>query len=175
MNKLYGALVKVSDVIFIAEKWLLLAAVAAAVLVNFVNVCLRYLANRGLSYCETLSICLFMFMVIIGCNIAVKTDGEIKIEIIKFKDIRRNAMIGLVRDVLSVAAIIFCLFGLRDTIAAVSMNLQKVTPLPIYTYHIYIAMMIGFVMTLIDHIIIMFKHVIEISKGELVEGGCKTT
>ncbi len=175
MKKLYDALVKVSDTIFLAEKWLLLIAVIVAVAVNFTNVCLRYLANRGLSYCETLSVCLFMFMVIIGCNIAAKTDAEIKIEIIRFKKIKSNAAIGLIRDLISIAAIVLCLFGLKDTLIAVTTNLQKVTPLPIYTYHLYIGMTIGFVMTLIDHVIIAVKHLIEITTGELVEGGCKTT
>lgn len=175
MKKLYDVLVKISDTIFLAEKWLLLAAVIAAVAVNFVNVCLRYLANSGLSYCETLSVCLFMFMVIIGCNIAVKTDSEIKIELIRFKNVKPNAVIGLIRDLVCILAIIFCLFGLKDTLVAVTTNLQKVTPLPIYTYHLYIGMTIGFVMTLIDHIIIALKHLMEIASGELTEGGCKVS
>jgi len=85
MKKVYEGLIKVSDAIFLVEKWLLLVAVVVAVCVNFINVCLRYLLNSGLSYCEMLSIVLFMFMVVLGGNIAVKTDGEIKIEIIRFK------------------------------------------------------------------------------------------
>ena len=173
MKKIYDVLVKISDIIFAVEKWVLLAAVIVAVAVNFVNVCLRYLAGGGLSYCETLSVCLFMLMVVIGCNIAVKTDSEIKIELLRSKETRTNALICLIRDVLCIAAIIFCLFGLKDTITAVTKNLQKVTPLPIYTYHIYIVMLIGFIMTLLDHIIIALKHVIEITSGTPVEGGCK--
>ncbi len=175
MKNLYNILVKTSDAIFAMEKWILLAAVIVAVAVNFVNVCLRYLANNGLSYCETLSVCLFMLMVIIGCNIAVKTDSEIKIELIKFNKARPDAVIGLIRDIVCILAIIFCLFGLKDTIYAVTKNLQKVTPLPIYTYHIYIVMTIGFVMTLLDHIIIALKHVIEIMTGQQVEGGCRVS
>ena len=71
---------------------MLLLAVVVVVAVNFINVILRYIINSGLAYCETLSICLFMFMVVIGANIAVKTDGEIKIEIIRFKSPRKDAI-----------------------------------------------------------------------------------
>jgi len=175
MKKLYDILVKISDFIFLFEKWILLAAVIVAVAVNFVNVILRYLAGGGLSYCETLSVCLFMLMVVIGCNIAVKTDSEIKIDLIRSDNVRTSAVIGLVRDLICIAAIIFCMVGLKETLVAVTKNLQKVTPLPIYTYHIYIVMTIGFVMTLLDHVIIALKHLIEITSGNPEEGGCKVS
>ena len=173
MKKFYELLVKVSDGIFLVEKWLLLVSVVVVVGVNFVNVCLRYLAGGGLSYCEMLSICLFMFMVIIGANIAVKTDNEIKIELFRFHSEKADAAFRLLADVVSIAAIIFCIFGLVDTVESVMQNLQKVTPLPIYTYHIYIIMTIGFAMVLLDHIIIFVKHIL-ILMGQKVEGGAKT-
>ena len=173
MKKVYELLVKLSDAIFFVEKWLLLVAVVAAVCVNFANVCLRYLANGGLSYCETLSICLFMFMVVIGGNIAVKTNSEIKIDIFRFKDPRKNAAFQLIADVVSIAAIMFALVGLFATVQSVMVNLQRVTPLPIYAYHIYIAMTIGFFMILLDHIIIFLQHILAVC-GQTVEGGAKT-
>jgi len=172
MKKLYELLIKLSDAVFLVEKWLLLAAVVAAVFVNFANVCLRRLAGGGLSYCETLSVCLFMFMVVIGGNIAVKTNNEIKIDIFRFKDPRKNAAFQLIADVISIAAIIFCLAGLFATVQNVLVNQQKVTPLPIYTYHVYIVMTIGFFMILLDHIIIFLRHILTVC-GHTVEGGAK--
>lgn len=174
MRKLYELLIKMSDGIFFVEKWLLLAAVTAAVCVNFINVCLRYLGNGGLAFCETLSIVLFMFMVVIGGNIAVKTNQEIKIDIFRFKDPRKNAAFQLFADAVSIAAIVFCLTGLFATVQSVLVNQQKVTPLPIYTYHIYIAMTIGFFMILLDHIIILLRHILE-TCGQAVEGGAKVS
>lgn len=174
MRKLHELLVKVSDGLFFVEKWLLLAAVVAAVCVNFANVCLRYLAGGGLAYCETLSICLFMFMVVIGGNIAVKTNQEIKIDIFRFKDPRKNAALYLFADAVSIAAIIFCIIGLFATVQSVLVNKQKVTPLPIYTYHIYIVMTVGFFMILLDHIIICVRHILELFGNE-VEGGAKVS
>lgn len=59
MEKVYNVLLKLSNGIFFIEKYLLLIAVTVVIAVNFINVCLRYLANNGLSYCETLrSACL---------------------------------------------------------------------------------------------------------------------
>ena len=173
MRKLYDLLVKLSDLIFVVEKWVLVAAVIIAVAVNSVNVCMRYVLNSGLSYCETLSICMFMFMVVIGGNIAVKTDSEIKIEIFRFKAPRVDAAYKLIVDLIVVAAIIFALIGLIATVQNVMVNLQRVTPLPIYTYHVYIVMTIGFFMILLDRIIILLKHILTVC-GQAVEGGAKT-
>lgn len=174
MRKLHELLVKLSNGIFLVEKWLLLVAVVVAVCVNFANVCLRYLANGGLAYCETLSICLFMFMVVIGGNIAVKTNQEIKIDMFHFKNPRKNAALWLFADVVSIAAIAFCIVGLFATVDSVLVNRQKVTPLPIYTYHIYIVMTLGFFMILLDHIIILVQHILE-ACGQKVEGGARVS
>ena len=86
LYQIYKALVKLSDGLFVVEKILLFIAVFVVVLVNFANVCLRYIASYSLNYCETLSVVLFMFMVLIGANISVKTDNEIKIEFFRSKD-----------------------------------------------------------------------------------------
>ena len=160
MRKLYNSLITLSDAIFRVEKWLLLLAVIAVTLVNFLNVVLRYALNSGLAYCEMLSIVLFMFMVIIGGNIAVKTDSEIRIDIINFKSERKNAAFRLLSDIISITAIILAIIGLFATIQAVIKHQQRVTPLPIYTYHIYICMLIGFVMILLDHFIIFLRRLI---------------
>ena len=169
MKKSYELLVKASNAIFHVEKWLLVVAVVVAVAVNFVNVCLRYLAGRGLSYCETLSICLFMFMVVIGGNIAVKTDSEIRIDVFKFKTPKADARFRLITDVIAIVAIVLCVVGLFATVKVVMANRQRVTPLPIYTYHIYIIMTIGFFMILLDRIIVLLRHILIASGKEVTE------
>lgn len=173
MKKAYELLVKVSDAIFFVEKYLLLAAVIVAVVVNFANVVMRYLLNAGLSYCEMLSIVLFMFMVVIGANIAVKTNDEIKIDVFKFKNPKSEAKFRLIADVVVLIALVCTIKGLADTVQSVMVYPQKVTPLPIYTYHIYIVMVIGFAMILLDRIIIFLKHIL-VASGVEVEGGAKT-
>lgn len=173
MKKIYEILIKISDGIFVIEKWILLLAVVTAVGVNFLNVILRYVLNQGISYCEMLSIVLFMFMVLIGGNIAVKADGEIRIDIFRSDNIVKAAIYHLFSDVISIFALIFGILGLISTFQAVTLNLQKLTPLPIYTYHVYFVMTIGFVLMLLDHIIVMIGHFLTIA-GIKINGGAKT-
>lgn len=169
---LYYSLVRLSDAIFLIEKWLLLAAVMAVTAVNFLNVLLRYTMNSGLAYCEMLSIVLFMFMVVIGGNIAVKTDSEIRIDIMNFRNECRNAAFRLLADAVSIAALALAIVGLFATVKTVILHKQRVTPLPIYTYHIYICMLAGFFMILLDRVILLLRHLL-IMCGLPVEGGAK--
>lgn len=173
MNLLYKTLVKISNAIFSIEKWILLIAVIVAVGVNFLNVILRYILKQGISSCEMLSIVLFMFMVVIGGNIAIKTDDEIRIDVFHSNNKRKNAAFRLFSDIISILALILSIIGLVATVQTVMLNKQKVTPLPIYTYHIYIFMTVGFAMMLLDHIIIFIQHIMTIA-GKPVDGGLKT-
>ena len=161
LYQIYKSLIKLSDGLFVIEKILLFLAVFTVVAVNFANVCLRYVASYSLNYCETLSVVLFMFMVLIGANISVKSDSEIKIEFFKFKSISKDGLFHLIGDVIAIVAIVICLFGLFDTVAAVLKHKQKLTPLPLYTYHIYIVMTCGFLLVLLDRLIISLKHLLQ--------------
>ncbi len=160
MLVIYNKLVALSNALFKIEKILLMIAVFIVVVVNFVNVCLRYLANYSLNYCETLSVVLFMFIVVLGANIAVKADNEIKIEIFRFKSPKADGTLKIVIDVITIFTIILCLKGLSDTILAVMKNRQRLTPLPLYTYHVYIVMLFGFVLVLLDRLVLSVKHVL---------------
>ena len=168
MKKAYELLVKISDAIFMVEKYLLLAAVIVAIAVNFLNVLMRYIFNAGLSYCEMLSIVLFMFMVVIGANISVKTT-----DVFKFKSEKSEAIFRLIADVVVIIALVCSIVGLIATVKSVMVYPQKVTPLPLYTYHIYITMAVGFGLVLLDRIIITLKHIL-IAVGNEIEGGAKT-
>ncbi|HAR79401.1 MAG TPA: hypothetical protein DCR21_01090 [Succinivibrionaceae bacterium] len=169
MNNLYSFLVTFSNALFKVQKIVLLVAVFIVVTVNFANVCLRYMASYSLNYCEMLSVVLFMFMVLIGANIAVKTDGEIKIEIFRFKSLVLDARWKLLGDLISVITVVLCCYGLYKTIGAVTRNPQRLTPLPLYTYHIYYVMTVGFILVLIDHLVLLMRHLIVALGAQLPE------
>ena len=165
MEKAYGALLALSNMLFRVQKLLLLLAVVVVVTVNFANVCLRYLASYSLNFCESLSVVLFMFMVLLGANLAVKRDGEIKIELFRFSNPRRNAAFKLAGELIAVVCLVLCLYGLVMTLQAVTRNPQRLTPLPLFTYHIYAVMLAGFVLILIDHLLLLLRHVTLVLSG----------
>ena len=77
-------------------------AVIAVTAVNFVNVIMRYIFKSGLAYCENLSLALFMLLILIGGNIAVKSDSEIRIDVCRFKDVRKKNAFKLISDICSI-------------------------------------------------------------------------
>lgn len=84
-------------------------AVIAVTAVNFVNVIMRYIFKSGLAYCENLSLTLFMLLILIGGNIAVKSDSEIRIDVCRFKDVRKKNAFKLISDICSIIG-----FGMSD-------------------------------------------------------------
>lgn len=158
---IYNKLVFLSNYLFKLEKIFLMIAVFIVVTINFINVCLRYLASYSLNYCETLSVVLFMFIVVLGANIAVKSDNEIKIEIFKFRSQKIDLSLKILIDIITIFTIILCLNGIFDTIFAVMKNRQRLTPLPLYTYHVYIVMLAGFFLILLDRLILFLKHLLD--------------
>ena len=95
------------------------------------------------------------------------SDNEIKIEFFRSKDPFKDGLIHFIPDIIAIIAIIVCLSGLFDTVAAVLRNKQRLTPLPLYTYHVYIVMIAGFFLVLLDRLIIALKHLCQICGIEI--------
>jgi TRAP-type C4-dicarboxylate transport system permease small subunit len=161
MLTLYNRLVSLSDLLFRIQKILLGLAVAVVVAINFLNVCLRYLAGTSLNFCETLSVVLFMVIVLLGANIAVKRDGEIRIDFTGSLPEGPRRIVHMATDLVSIIVIAVCIYGLWRTVGMVYMRRQRLTPLPLYTYHVYAVMLAGFVLLFIDHLILLLRRILE--------------
>ena len=107
MTKIAKTLESISNKIFIVEKWVLMIAVVVVTAVNFINGAMRYVMKSSLAYCENLSLALFMLLILIGGNIAVKSDSEIRIDVCRFKDVRKRNTFKLISDVCSIIVILF--------------------------------------------------------------------
>ncbi len=161
MLALYNRLVTLSNALFRVQRILLALAVAIVVAVNFINVCLRYVAGTSLNFCETLSVVLFMVIVLLGANIAVKRDGEIRIDFTGSLPEKPRRIVHMLTDVISIVVIAVCIYGLWRTVGMVYLRRQRLTPLPLYTYHVYAVMLAGFVLVFIDHLILLARRVLE--------------
>ena len=143
----------------ISEKWVLMIAVIAVTAVNFVNVIMRYIFKSGLAYCENLSLALFMLLILIGGNIAVKSDSEIRIDVCKFKDVRKKNAFKLISDICSIIALVCLLLGSIALVQHTAQYNQQVATLPITYLQLYSLLM------LFDHVVVLFKHLAAIQTG----------
>ena len=111
MTKIAKTLENISSKIYIVEKWVLMIAVILVTAVNFINVVMRYVMKSSLAYCENLSLALFMLLILIGGNIAVKSDSEIRIDVCRFKDVKKRNAFKLISDICSIIALVCLLVG----------------------------------------------------------------
>lgn len=166
MGKAAKTLERISEKVFLIEKWILILSVIAVTLLNFINVLMRYVMKSSLAYCENLSLALFMLMILIGGNIAVKSDAEIRIDVCRFKDVRKRNMFKLISDICSIIALVCLLIGSCNLVSHTAAHNQAVATLPITYLQLYSLLIIGAILMLFDHIVVLFKHLAAIQTGQ---------
>lgn len=170
MKGLLKCLEKINGVTFFVEKWFLIAAVICMVVINFAQVLCRYIFHYSIPWSEQTSVVLFMFMVLIGGNLAMKEDGEIKIEIIRFKNPVKNTGFRLISDIISLVTI-----GVLFVSAVLIMNQgmlhpQVLSAIPLKYYHLYLIMVIGFGLMFIEKLTNIVKKIVFLrSRNEEVQ------
>ncbi|MEA5083379.1 MAG: TRAP transporter small permease subunit [Lachnospiraceae bacterium] len=160
MKALLKALEKVNGVTFAVEKIILIAAVISMVAINFFQVVFRYVLHASIPWSEQTSVVLFMFMILIGGNIAIKDDSEIKIEIIKFKNPRKDNAFRLISDIVALVTLA-ALFLSAVLITKQGIELPRVlSSIPLKYYQLYIIMVVGFGLMFIEKLTNTIKKII---------------
>ena len=165
MTKIAKTLENISSKIYIVEKWVLVIAVILVTAVNFINVVMRYVMKSSLAYCENLSLALFMLLILIGGNIAVKSDSEIRIDVCRFKDVKKRNAFKLISDICSIIALVCLLVGSVSLVGHTAQHNQQVATLPLTYLQLYSMLVIGSILMLFDHVVILFKHLAAIQTG----------
>lgn len=144
MTKIAKTLENISSKIYIVEKWVLMIAVILVTAVNFINVVMRYVMKSSLAYCENLSLALFMLLILIGGNIAVKSDSEIRIDVCRFKDVKKRNAFKLISDICSIIALVCLLVGSVSLVGHTAQHNQQVATLPLTYLQLYSMLVIWF-------------------------------
>lgn len=173
MKGLLKGLEKLNSITFMIEKWVLIAAVISMVAINFAQVVCRYIFHYSIPWSEQTSVVLFMFMVLLGGNLAMKEDNEIKIEIIKFKDPRKDAAFRLISDVIAVVTLgLLAASAILISIQGVK-NPQVLSAIPLKYYHLYLMMTVGFSLMFVEKCTNIVKKIVFLqnneTKGEVME------
>ena len=106
-----------------------------------------------------------MLLILIGGNIEVKSDSEIRIDVCRFKDVRKKNTFKLISDICSIIALVCLLIGSAALVAHTAQHNQQVATLPLTYLQLYSLLVIGSVLMLFDHIVILFKHLAAIQTG----------
>lgn len=164
MEKIIKILSKISDALYKVQFVLLEIGVLVLVAVNALQVAGRYFFRYSLPWSEQLSLVLFLALIMLGGSLAMRTDTEIKITLVHFKNERVNLITSAVMDSLSLITIILLIMSstlltkqalqLKQVIS--SMNLD-------YTY-VYSIVVLGFAVMGFEKLINLLKHINRIIK-----------
>ncbi len=106
-NKTESSLERISSGIYAVQKGVLLFLVSAITLINLAQIMGRYVFHFSLPWSEQLSVLLFIVIIMLGGSIAIRSDTEIRIAILKFKTPKVQKWFEILVDVISLVAIIF--------------------------------------------------------------------
>ena len=170
MKSLAKILEKINSITLLIEKWLLIAMVVFMVSINFIQVLSRYIFRYSIPWSEQTSVVLFMFMILIGGNLAIKEDSEIRIEIIKFKNQRSNTRFRLISDVISLLTLgLLFVSAIFLTIQGRTVP-QSLSAIPLSYWQLYMVMVIGFGLMFIEKLTNVVTQIVFITdkSGEVV-------
>ncbi|WP_294568138.1 TRAP transporter small permease [uncultured Succinatimonas sp.] len=152
--------------------WLISAALLVMMCVIFVQVFTRYVIFYSLPWSEELSRYLFVFIVIIGINIAVTQDKLIKIDAIQtsIKTVRGRTALSLLHVVVGIIACILIAMYATDLFPVG--RVQKSPAMRIPMIIMYSIVCIGYILSTIALVLKGVEHIKVLTdpktKGQLV-------
>ena len=142
-----------------ANRWALIALLAAMAVIIFTNVALRYLTSQSLEWAEEVSRHMMIWLTFLGAGPVLRYGGHIAVE--NLQDAVPQPLAQAMRAV--VAALLFGFFGFMVWFGWVYMQrtqfqLTAATQIP-FAY-IYSAMLIGGVLLTIHWLLIVRRYVL---------------
>ena len=145
--------------IFSVQKICLLVASAALVIINFLAIVGRYVLNFSFPWFLEVNLILFAFIILIGGNIAVKDDDELKIELFVMK---RESSLLIQRMFIDVLGLIVVGFVFVSAFSFVKQAFEvpsyyAILQIP-YAYSNAL-MVVGFALIFFDKLGLLFRRV----------------
>lgn len=165
MRKLVSALTKVDGALFAVQKVLILAGVAAMVAINGAQVFCRYVLHGSLAWSEQVSVLLFFILIMLGANLAVKSDTETKIDILSFRREKINVALHAVTDLICIVVLVVFLASSGALLGQASRFPQYLSSIRLNYFYIYLWLPVGFALVLLDKILNLLKRICVLCGG----------
>ncbi len=142
-----------------ANRWALIALLAAMAVIIFTNVALRYLTNQSLEWAEEVSRHMMVWLTFLGCGPVLRYGGHIAVE--NLQDSLPRPLAIVMRSV--VAGLLFAFFGFMvwygwDYTQRTRFQLTAATQIP-FAY-IYSAMLFGGLLLIVHFVLIVRGYVL---------------
>jgi len=152
------------------QKILLILLSSVMTIVVLAQIAGRFIFKYSLPWSEELSVILFIVIIFWGANIAIKTDSEIAIEVLKFQNPKKALIHWAVKDIFSLICIALLIISAVIAISESTVRPRAVASMQWFKYtYIYMLMFIGLIFILFDKLVRFMHHIYDlflIGKGE---------
>lgn len=157
MKKLLNGLEKIDNTLFAVQKVFILLGVVLMVVINGAQVFCRYVLHSSLAWSEQVSVLLFFYLIMLGANLGVKSDSETRIDVLQFKDAKKNVTLHLITDVISVVTVVVFFISSIALLEHAGSFPQYLSSIHLDYFYIYLGLPIGFGLIFFDKVINILK------------------
>jgi TRAP-type C4-dicarboxylate transport system permease small subunit len=137
--------------------------IAAITMINNAQVAGRYVFHYSLPWSEQLSIVLFIFIVMLGGNLSIKKDDEIKIDL-RFANRSKQKVLHIVRDIISLITLTVLFISSVLLVHHALMFPQVISSMQLNYYYVFMVMTLGFGLMIFDKILILAGRFVRLEK-----------
>lgn len=163
MEKILNGLNKVSNALYAVQKVVILIGVVLMVGINGAQVFCRYVLHSSLAWSEQVSVLLFFYLIMLGANLSVKSDSETRIDALQFKDVKKNVVLRLITDIVSIVAVVVFFVSSIALLKHAGSFPQYLSSIHLDYFYIYLGLPVGFGLILLDKVINVLKKLCVLS------------
>jgi TRAP-type C4-dicarboxylate transport system permease small subunit len=167
MSYVYAVLAKIDHGIELLQKALIVLGVLAMVVINGAQVFCRFVVHASIPWSEQISLLLFLVLIMLGGNFAIRTDTETRIEILHFRNENINKVIRIIVDIICIITLVIFLIS-SVALETKTMRLpQYLSSVQLSYVYIYIWLVIGFALMIFDKVINIIKCILYLQGADV--------
>lgn len=151
-----GIMKQISNVIQKILEAILMVAGVLLIIVNIAQIGGRVIFFYSLPWSEQLSTWLFVWICFLGYHLVLVKDNELAIEVIQFSNPKKQLLLGVLRDLLSLVMVVVLFFSSCKFLSNAINFPQKLSSMNVYMYVIYAAMPVSFLIMAFQKFLNMF-------------------
>ena len=161
MKRIYKILEKATSMLFVGQKFILLLLSVEIVGITVVDIFLRLTIKTGFAWAQEACIAIFMTLIFLGANISIKTNGEIKIDLLRFKNETAQLVLQSFINLVSLCAIAYLFRSSAASVRNAFEKPQLLATIPFSYATLYLAMPIGFSLMFLDKLTASLRYIFD--------------
>ena len=164
MKNVIKIMEKIDTAIYQIQKIIFFIVVAAIIVIDMAQILGRYIFSYSIPWSDQVSLLIFCIIIMLGGNIAIKENCEIKVELSRFKSRKSQLVFNLIGNIISIVTLVLFVISTCLLIRQASTFTKVVQSIQLDYKYVYMIVLAGFLLMLYDKIIMMLKEIEELGQ-----------